>query len=121
MTAASFDTRRTDARQTQSFFREINNRVAELSRERDVSAPRFICECLNVDCGATIALSLTEYAKVRSDPACFIVLAGHEEAEIEDVLGQRGGCRVVRVRRVDTEVAATVERPYDRNFNGRRP
>jgi hypothetical protein len=96
MNAAPLETRRSDAQRTQSLFREINDRVAELSANRASSPPRFICECLRVDCSATIALSLQEYAKVRSDPARFIVLAGHEDAQVQNVLERRGVCLVVR-------------------------
>ena len=96
MSAASLETRPSDARRTQSFFPEINDRVAELSQDRDVSPPRFVCECSRVDCGATIVLSLEEYAQVRSDPARFIVTPGHEDEEIQDVLERRGACLVVR-------------------------
>lgn len=93
---AAARTRRRDALRTQSLFREVNDRVAELSRSSDVVPPRFICECLRVDCCATIVLELAEYAKVRSDPAHFIVLAEHEDAETQDVLERRGDHVVVQ-------------------------
>jgi hypothetical protein len=105
-TAISFETRRSEARRTQWFFREINNRVAGLSQEREVSLPRFICECLRLDCCATIVLPLEDYARVRSDPARFIVLAGHEDTEIQDVLERHDVCVVVR-----NVASTTAQRP----------
>jgi hypothetical protein len=98
MAAPSFELRRTDARRTQSFFREINDHVAELSHEREASPPRFLCECLRIQCGATIVLSLEEYARVRSEQTCFIVLAGHEDAATQQVVARRGVCLFVRNR-----------------------
>ena len=96
MATASLETRRHETQRTQSIFREINDRVAELSRHWEASPARFICECLRIDCGATIPLSLADYARVRSDPACFIVIAGHEDEEIECVGERRSGCVIVR-------------------------
>ncbi len=98
MAAPSFELRRSDAQRTQSFFREINDHVAELSHERETSIAQFVCECLRIQCGATIALSLEEYARVRSEQTCFIVLAGHEDAETQQVLARRGVCLFVRNR-----------------------
>ena len=73
MGAADFETRASDARRAQSLFRENNDRIAELSQDRDSSTPpRFICECLRLDCCATIVVSQEDYARVRSDPDRFI-------------------------------------------------
>lgn len=93
---APLETRREDEQRTQSFFREINDRVSELSEARDATPPRFICECVRSGCGATVVLSLAEYAKVRSDPTCFIVLAGHEDATSQEVVERRAACVLVR-------------------------
>lgn len=98
MAAPSFELRRTDAQRTQSFFRAINDHVAELSHERETSSPQFDCECPRIQCGATIALSLEEYARVRSEQTCSIVLAGHEDAKTQQVLARRGDCLFVRNR-----------------------
>ena len=96
MATGSFEGQRSEAQWTQALFREINDHVAELSQHWDNSPPRFICECLRIDCGATIMLSLTEYGQVRSDPARFIVFPGHEDAESQDVVERRGDCLFVR-------------------------
>lgn len=98
MAAPSSEIPRGDAQRTQSFFREINDHVAELSHERESSLPRFVCECRRIQCGATIALSLEEYARVRSEQTCFIVLAGHEDAATQQVVSRRGDCLFVRNR-----------------------
>ncbi len=96
MTDARLERRRRDAQRPQSFFREINDRDAELSRDRDPTLPRFLCECPRVGCCATVTLTLEEYAEVRSDPGRFIVFAGHEDAEIQDVLERRDVCLIIR-------------------------
>ncbi len=97
MEAPARGARRDVAMRTPAFFREINDRVAELCRRRGAVAPRFVCECPRVDCGATFELSLDDYARVRSDAARFVVLAGHEDIEAGDVLERHGGCLVVGI------------------------
>lgn len=115
MTAASLQRRRSQAQRAQSFFREINDRVAELSKHAHVSPPRFICECLCPDCGGTVALSLADYASVRSDPARFIVLAGHEDGETEVVLQRHAGWLVVQ-KPSEATTAGERGRSTDRGF-----
>lgn len=99
-----------DAVKTQSFFREINNRVAELAQRGDAAPPRFICECPSVDCGATVALALEVYETVRADPGRFIVLGGHEQAASDDVLERQGDCLIVRKRGIDADTGPADER-----------
>jgi hypothetical protein len=50
------------------------------------SADTFICECVRVDCGGVLDLSIGEYARVRSHPRRFVVFPGHEEAAIESTV-----------------------------------
>ena len=96
MGAISPQTRPTDAQRTRLLFREINDRIAELSQRWDGPPLGFICECLSIDCCGTIVLSLEEYVQVRADLARFIVLPEHEDAESQDVVERRGDCLVVR-------------------------
>ena len=100
MAAAIRDLRRTDGVRSQSVFRDINDRVAELSQHWDGPPSGFICECRSLDCAVSVTLSLEEYAQVRSDPACFLVLDGHENAQLEVVVKRAGGYVVVRSRDV---------------------
>ena len=118
MAAPSFEKRRSDAQRTQSFFREINDHVAELSHEREASSPRFLCECLRIQCGATIVLSLEEYARVRSEQTCFIFRAGHEDAATQQVVSRRGDCLFVRNRASTTSRLPRVRtRPAERRMS----
>jgi hypothetical protein len=110
MAAASLDTRRIQAAKTQSFFREINKRVAELSQHWRASHPRFICECLKVECAALVSLTLSEYARVRADPTCFFVLDGHEDDDVEDVLTRSDRYLVVQKLGVGAETAVSLDR-----------
>lgn len=92
------DLQRQDAVKAQAVFREINDRVAELSEHWDGPPSGFICECRRLDCAAAVTLSLEEYARVRADSACFLVLDGHEDDELDVVLRRGGDYVVVRGR-----------------------
>ena len=82
------DKRRERAALNQSLFREVNERIAELSqRFADELRPnQYVCECLNTDCSATIELPLDEYERLREDGARFFVLPGHEDPAVEDIV-----------------------------------
>lgn len=108
MAAPSLDARRREAARTQSFFREVNQRIAELSQQLETPHAHIICECLDAECGATISLPLDEYSKVRADPACFVVLPGHADAEIEKTVSGHDGYLVVRKLGVAASTAAAL-------------
>ena len=69
-------------------FREINERVErdlEPIVSQDERVP-FVCECGRRTCTDAIALSVAEYKAVRKDATRFIVVAGHEIVDVEDVV-----------------------------------
>ncbi len=79
-------------------FRDVNERLAADVREL-VGAGEgiaFVCECSTAACRDAISLTLEQYRGVRSDDLCFAVVPGHEVEEIEAVVGEYDGFRVVR-------------------------
>jgi hypothetical protein len=81
----------------EALFRQVNERlkdVSELLGTAD-SGPEFVCECADEGCTERIRLSLAEYERLRANPRRFVVLAGHERAELERVVDDRGRYRVV--------------------------
>ena len=61
----------------EALFREVNERLTdELCTER-------------------ITVAAPEYARVRSDPRRFLLVAGHERADVERVVARRDGYVVV--------------------------
>ena len=83
------------AAKNQVLFREVNERIAESAERFDSEETEFVCECADADCTHRISASLAEYEQVREDPATFLVAPGHEEADIEQVVSDRGRFRVV--------------------------
>jgi|SRR4051812_4930027 hypothetical protein len=78
------DLQRERAARNQSLFREVNEQIEEIAGDSAFS--RFICECMDQDCGESVSVTLEEYEHVRAQPAWFIVIAGHDVAEVEDIV-----------------------------------
>ena len=77
------DVRRERAAKNQSLFREVNERIGELSPVAMFTT--FICECANVTCDEAVSLTHEEYERIRSSSNSFFVVSGHEIREIEQV------------------------------------
>lgn len=92
--------------QNETLFREVNERLEELSRRTGTAegGVDFVCECADETCTGRIHLSLPEYEQVRADPQQFLVLPGHEAA-VEHVVADRGAYRIVEKEGEAGEVA----------------
>ncbi|HVM18004.1 MAG TPA: hypothetical protein VM290_10530 [Gaiellaceae bacterium] len=84
------------AAENEALFREINERIERLSEASSGgSVAEFMCECSRADCTRPVRVSLARYAEVRASPGRFIVVAGHERPDIERVVAEGDGYRVV--------------------------
>jgi hypothetical protein len=98
----------------EALFREVNERVADVSRERDGAAGiDFLCECADDACKAAITLKRSEYEAVRSDPRQFVIVPGHVVADIELVLSEGDRYAVVRKTGRAGELVEAID-PRDR-------
>jgi hypothetical protein len=95
VTDTDLDARRIRAARNQSMFREVNERIVELS-DRWASLPQFVCECESAQCAETLEATGEEYDRVRSDPACFLVARGHNVPDVEDTVSENDRFMVVR-------------------------
>ncbi len=60
-------------------FREVNERIAELTESfMDGGAKLFVCECSRMDCSEALELTLEEYKLVSAHGSRFILAPGHE-------------------------------------------
>lgn len=94
------DVRKRRLAENQTLFREINERIgasAEAQGE-DTHAFEFVCECSNIDCFERLELRLEEYRRVREQERRFVVVAGHELADIEVVVERLRDVLVVEKR-----------------------
>jgi hypothetical protein len=77
-------------------FRTINENIVGIATSVGGEAYEFICECATVDCFERVPLTLMQYAAVRAEGAHFILVAGHEDIEIEQVIRTGSGYVVVQ-------------------------
>jgi hypothetical protein len=80
-----------DARErNEALFREVNERIEAISQTvpPEEKLVEFLCECDNKDCAGKISATRSEYEAVRGIATLFIVLPGHEDPEIENVVQQ---------------------------------
>ncbi|HWF71812.1 MAG TPA: hypothetical protein VG186_00625 [Solirubrobacteraceae bacterium] len=82
--------------ENQARFREVNEAISrgQWPGEAD-GVVGFRCECAALGCNQLIEVTPSGYENVRAHPRRFIVLPGHERAEIERVVERRTGYLVV--------------------------
>lgn len=81
----------------QSMFREVNERIAQLSASRALGDRRLelMCECADDTCSEPLFLMFDEYEQVRAVPTHFIVIADHVLPEVERVIRESSDYVVV--------------------------
>jgi hypothetical protein len=92
----------------EAMFRDINERVADLSREVDRYARTdFLCECGNSECMEVVPLTLIEYEMVRTNPTHFVLRPGHESQGFETIVEETD--RFVVVEKHASESATALD------------
>jgi hypothetical protein len=86
--------------ENEALFREINERSR--ASAADVWAHQqgypFVCECADADCSVRLALTESEYERVRSRARWFLVGPGHASPEIEQIVETRRHFEIVEMR-----------------------
>jgi hypothetical protein len=87
------------AAQTQALFRLINEKMFGLNVAfaTATDSMEVVCECSDVNCIEQIELPRSAYTDVRSDPIRFIVVSGHAEPTVDEVVAHHDGYEVVRL------------------------
>ena len=86
----------------QALFREVNERINELSDENDKIV--FVCECSDTECIETVDLRITDYEEIRANPLRFVITPGHEIDAIERVISEDGGYAVVEKHKAESDL-----------------
>jgi len=94
---------------TEALFRDVNERIAETSERFSADEAEFICECSEQTCTERIGATLEEYEHVREHGDTFLLVPGHEDTSIEQVV-DRPRKQLAIVRKVNEAVARTVRR-----------
>ena len=82
----------------ETVFRAANREIEHAEKEAGGGADKIIdvlCECGREGCSGLIALTVADYDAVHAQDDRFVVLRGHESAEIERVVEERAGFLVV--------------------------
>lgn len=85
------------AARNEALFREVNEEVERLTERLhgDTHHADFVCECSGAECTEWLHASLALYESVRADPRRFLLVAGHERPEVENVVERGDGYVVV--------------------------
>ncbi len=91
--------------ETQNLYREVNERVAEVYSQfgggvvpgRLPELIELFCECgQQAPCDERVNVSAATYERVRSDPTTFILLPGHGQEAVENVIEQGEGFLIAK-------------------------
>jgi hypothetical protein len=82
----------------EALFRNANERIRDHAHEHgaDGGTITFYCECSDRDCVERVEMDAREYEVIRSDATQFVVLPGHLQLEVEEVVRRAPGFLVVR-------------------------
>jgi hypothetical protein len=84
---AAADWREERLAQNEVFFRTVNEGIEQQAiRFGGDDDYEFICECASRACLDRVSLTLTEYEHIRAAGTRFVVVPGHENAELELVV-----------------------------------
>ncbi len=97
------------AAQNQALFREVNERVGQLTETLNRVTPRndWVCECADTECFQPVEMSIEEYEAIRQHPARFAVFPGdtHVFREAERIVERTNRYWVVEKIEVARRIA----------------
>ena len=72
----------------EAMFREVNERVEDMTNTFDSESGTFeiVCECGDTACTERLSVTRSVYERVRSDATHFLLSPGHEDATVERVV-----------------------------------
>jgi hypothetical protein len=81
----------------EAVLREVNREIEHAEQEAGGRTDHIevLCECGRKGCSGVITLTVAEYEGVHSQDDRFVVLRGHESAEMERVVEERPGYLIV--------------------------
>ena len=89
-------TGKNDNAEVQAFYRDVNERIAAVSRGFDTRAAiEILCECGTAGCTERVLLAMDAYEEIRSAATHFALLDGHQNPAVEDVVRRGDGYLVV--------------------------
>jgi len=86
------------AARNELLFRAVNEQILQMTERfrAQLADIDIVCECAVASCVGTIRIKAAEFVEIHREPGTFFVLAGHEDTDLEEVVGRRTGYVVVR-------------------------
>jgi hypothetical protein len=86
------------AARNELLFRAVNEQILQMTERfrAQLSDIDIVCECAVASCVGTIRITAQDFTQLRREEGTFFVLPGHEDAEIEEVVGRHNGYVIVR-------------------------
>lgn len=78
--------------------RRVNEAIEHGRWPGEDEAISFRCECARAGCTAMVTLTHAEYEAVRAHPRHFVLVPGHEDPRVEDVVEVQPGYVLVQKR-----------------------
>jgi hypothetical protein len=100
-------------------FRTVNERIVDATGPTD-GLIEIACECANLDCADGVLVTEGEYTAVHENAAQFIIAVGHEDAEVERVVGRNRDWVTVEKTGAARQEAVRVRRTEQREPSPRR-
>jgi hypothetical protein len=86
MATTDLDASRLRAAKNQSLFRDVNERIDDLSEKFDATMLSFVCECAFKKCVERLEMTHGEYEVLRRVSTHFAVKSGHEIEAVEEIV-----------------------------------
>jgi hypothetical protein len=93
----------------EAFFRQVNERISEVTDGPAADRFQFLCECSDPACTERIELTRVEYEAVRADPQGFVVARGHVSPEVERVVEREERHVIVRKQGLAGRIAVRLD------------
>jgi hypothetical protein len=92
----------------EALLRSVNERIEDVGGAFELHNDplEFLCECADLACGEHVRLRRSDYRRIRRDPTWFVVVEGHEQTDVERVVGRMGTYLVVEKTEPEAAAAA---------------
>jgi hypothetical protein len=89
--------RQARAAQNEQVFRAVNEQILRMTDRfrAQLSDIDVVCECADATCVETIRVAAEEFTEFERQDGLFVVLPGHEDPSVEEVVVRKNGYVVV--------------------------
>jgi len=107
------EARRARIGKNESLFRAVNEKLEDINQGFSLATQSMtaVCECGDLNCAEQLEIDLATYEQVRSDPTWFVIVPGHEVADVEEIVARHDGFDVVCKHKGAGEAAAIATTP----------